>query len=161
MRTRQNGRVTGCVPTAIDHAQLFARLGVHVPSILMFQVRAIYRAANHLRTLKYFKKTYILPTMTSSKLDCPQFKAILTPELIHLESLFTSKGYGFRLVGGIVRDLLLGKEAKDIDIATDCTPDAMMELFEENGIRYIPTGLQHGTITVHTEAGTDYEVPFS
>ena len=126
----------------------------------MFPARTIYRAANYLRALKYFQKSYSLPTMASGKLDCPQFKAILTPELLRLESLFTSKGYGFRLVGGVVRDLLLGKPAKDIDIATDCTPDAMMKLFEENGIRYIPTGLQHGTITVHTETGNDYEVSY-
>lgn len=58
----------------------------------------------------------------------------------------------------MVRDMLLGKVPKDIDIATDCTPDAMIELFETHGIRYIPTGLQHGTITVHMESGKDYEV---
>ena len=98
-----------------------------------------------------------LPSMASGKLDTPHFRALLTPELRKLESLFRSNGYGFRLVGGVVRDLLLQRPAKDVDIATECTPDDMMALFEQNGIRYIPTGLQHGTVTVHLNS-TDYEI---
>lgn len=118
----------------------------------------VHRVITALQVLIRTQRSYILPTMLSGKLNTPQFKEILTPDLLKLESLFTSKGYGFRLVGGVVRDLLQGKLPKDIDIATDCTPDAMIEIFEQNGVRYIPTGLQHGTITVHTQSGTDYEV---
>ena len=98
-----------------------------------------------------------LPSMASGKLDTPHFRALLTPELRRLESLFRSNGYSFRLVGGVVRDLLLEQPAKDIDIATECTPNDMITLFEQNGIRYIPTGLQHGTVTVHLNS-TDYEI---
>ena len=96
--------------------------------------------------------------MTCTKLESSNFKKLLTPQLLKLESVFKSEGYGFRLVGGVVRDLLLGHTPKDIDIATDCTPDDMIQMFEAKGIRYIPTGLQHGTITVHFEPGVDYEV---
>ena len=98
-----------------------------------------------------------LPTMASGKLDTHHFRSIITPDLVHLESIFRSRGYGFRLVGGVVRDLLLGRQPKDIDIATECTPDEMIKLFEANDLRYIPTGLDHGTITVHMNS-VDYEI---
>ena len=104
------------------------------------------------------KSTYCLQILTAGKLTSSNFKAILTPQLLRLESVFKSEGYGFRLVGGVVRDILLGHTPKDIDIATDCTPDDMIQMFEEKGIRYIPTGLQHGTVTVHFEPDVDYEV---
>jgi tRNA nucleotidyltransferase (CCA-adding enzyme) len=55
-------------------------------------------------------------------------------------------GHEAHLVGGGVRDLLLGRAPSDFDIATSARPEAVMALF---GQRYaIPTGLQHGTVTV-------------
>ena len=55
-------------------------------------------------------------------------------------------GHQAHLVGGGIRDLLLGREPADFDVATDALPDVVMQLF---GARYaLPTGLQHGTITV-------------
>lgn len=56
----------------------------------------------------------------------------------------TDKGFEACLVGGCVRDELLGRPVKDYDIATSARPDQVMELFE----RTVPTGLQHGTVTV-------------
>ena len=56
-------------------------------------------------------------------------------DLLKIEELFRSEGYSLRLVGGAVRDLLLGRNAKDIDLVTDCTPDGMIKLFEREGIR--------------------------
>lgn len=95
--------------------------------------------------------------MASGKLDTPAFKRLLTADLLRLNQLFTSEGYTLRLVGGVVRDLLLGQDAKDIDLATECNPDEMLRLLEREGIRHIPTGLQHGTITAHMN-GIDYEI---
>jgi tRNA nucleotidyltransferase (CCA-adding enzyme) len=55
-------------------------------------------------------------------------------------------GHQAHLVGGGVRDLLLGRPPSDFDVATSAHPDQVMSLF---GSRYaIPTGLQHGTVTV-------------
>jgi tRNA nucleotidyltransferase (CCA-adding enzyme) len=53
---------------------------------------------------------------------------------------------GFRawIVGGCVRDLLLGKTPSDWDVCTDAVPDAMLKVFP----RAIPTGIAHGTLTV-------------
>ncbi|WP_171056037.1 CCA tRNA nucleotidyltransferase [Paenibacillus sinopodophylli] len=56
-------------------------------------------------------------------------------------------------VGGAVRDTVLGLPIKDIDIATSARPEQVLELFEH----CIPTGLQHGTITVMDD-GIGYEV---
>ena len=52
-----------------------------------------------------------------------------------------------RYVGGAVRDTLLGHAVKDIDVATVLVPQAVMARLAEAGIRCVPTGLAHGTVT--------------
>lgn len=59
----------------------------------------------------------------------------------------TDQGYEGYFVGGCVRDELLGRPVNDMDIATNATPEQVIALFE----RTIPTGLEHGTITVLIE----------
>lgn len=56
-------------------------------------------------------------------------------------------GAEVRFVGGCVRDSVLKRPIKDIDIATHDTPDTVMALLERAGIKVIPTGLAHGTVT--------------
>jgi tRNA nucleotidyltransferase (CCA-adding enzyme) len=53
-------------------------------------------------------------------------------------------GHAAQVVGGCVRDLLLGRPAKDWDVATSAHPDAVQRVFP----RTIPTGIAHGTVTV-------------
>ncbi|HZG85275.1 CCA tRNA nucleotidyltransferase [Paenibacillus sp.] len=53
-------------------------------------------------------------------------------------------GHAAYFVGGCVRDALLGRAVKDIDIATSAKPEAVLELFPNA----IPTGLKHGTVTI-------------
>ena len=62
-------------------------------------------------------------------------------------------GHSAYFVGGCVRDRLLGRPVHDWDIATAAMPQQIMELFSN----CVPTGLQHGTVTV-CEAGENYEV---
>ena len=62
-----------------------------------------------------------------------------------------------RIVGGSVRDWLLGHAAADIDMATSLTPDDVIRALETAGIRAVPTGLSHGTVTAVT-GQTPYEV---
>ncbi len=67
-------------------------------------------------------------------------------EILAVLSSLSSSGYSAFLVGGLVRDRLLGKESNDYDIATSAHAHEVMKLFR----RVIPTGIQHGTVTVHT-----------
>lgn len=52
-----------------------------------------------------------------------------------------------RWVGGAVRDGLLGLEVHDVDCATKLTPDAVIAACGRAGIRTVPTGIEHGTVT--------------
>jgi poly(A) polymerase len=63
-------------------------------------------------------------------------------------SALTAKGAEVRFVGGCVRDAIRKMETHDIDIATPSPPDVVMALLEDHGIKAIPTGLKHGTVTV-------------
>jgi poly(A) polymerase len=58
-----------------------------------------------------------------------------------------------RYVGGAVRDTLLGLEASDVDIATPLEPAEVIARLDAAGIRSVPTGLKHGTITAIREGG--------
>ena len=52
-----------------------------------------------------------------------------------------------RLVGGCVRDALLGRPVHDLDLATPDPPEAVMAALREAGLKAVPTGLAHGTVT--------------
>ncbi|HEX7695081.1 MAG TPA: CCA tRNA nucleotidyltransferase, partial [Sphingomonas sp.] len=52
-----------------------------------------------------------------------------------------------RIVGGAVRDTLLGMDTADVDIATPFDPGRVITLLEAAGIKAVPTGIEHGTIT--------------
>ena len=58
-----------------------------------------------------------------------------------------------RLVGGAVRDGLLGLPVSDIDVATRLLPDIVMARLKTAGIKAVPTGLAHGTVTAVTDGG--------
>ena len=57
-------------------------------------------------------------------------------------------GYRALFVGGCVRNSLLGAPVTDIDIATDARPETVSEIAEAAGFKVIPTGIDHGTVTV-------------
>ena len=67
--------------------------------------------------------------------------------------------YGYRAyaVGGCVRDVIMGREPSDWDMTTNASPEKMIEIFSLEGVRTIPTGLKHGTVTVLLD-GESYEV---
>ncbi len=66
-------------------------------------------------------------------------------------------GYEAYVVGGCVRDSLLGRVPKDFDITTNCLPEEVISIFEST-CKVIPTGLKHGTVTILGDEGIPYEV---
>ena len=66
-------------------------------------------------------------------------------------------GIDFRFVGGVVRDGLLGRPVADIDLATPSPPDAVIRAIEAAGLKAIPTGLAHGTVTALVK-GRHFEI---
>lgn len=58
-----------------------------------------------------------------------------------------------RYVGGAVRDTLLGKDIHDIDLATPLVPHEVIDRCREAGIRTVPTGIDHGTVTAILPGG--------
>ena len=63
-------------------------------------------------------------------------------------SVLVDAGFQALFVGGCVRNTLLGAPVSDIDIATDARPDQVVEISQKAGLHAIPTGIDHGTITV-------------
>ena len=71
-----------------------------------------------------------------------------------LAALATALGaQNIRWVGGAVRDTLLGHRVKDIDAATPLRPEEVVEACKAAGIRTVPTGIDHGTITALLDGG--------
>lgn len=62
-----------------------------------------------------------------------------------------------RVVGGAVRDALAGREITDIDLATPGTPERVMQALQAAGIRAVPTGIEHGTVTAVVD-GRGFEI---
>jgi len=75
------------------------------------------------------------------------------PILKEVASVFNNAGKEVYLVGGAVRDLLLGRESADWDLATNARPEEVTRIFK----RVIPTGIKHGTVTIHYK-GASIEV---
>ncbi len=80
-----------------------------------------------------------------------------SPATLAVLDALQSGGSDVRFVGGCVRDAIKGLAIKDIDIATPDRPERVMSLLKSAGIKAIPTGIEHGTITAVTQ-GEVYEV---
>ena len=78
---------------------------------------------------------------------------VLEPGAAALLDELHRAGFGAYAVGGCVRDSLLGLAPHDWDLCTAARPGQVMELFGED--RCIPTGLQHGTVTVKRETAAE------
>lgn len=73
------------------------------------------------------------------------------PALSQVLALLDADGEEARIIGGAVRDLMLGAPVGDIDLATTCLPQETMRRAEAAGIKAVPTGIEHGTVTLVCE----------
>lgn len=89
--------------------------------------------------------------------ESEEYKIPITSEMQQLNKLFTKNKFEIRIVGGAVRDVVLNKAPKDIDLATDATPVEMQKMFDSAGIKHIPSGIEHGTITAIIN-GEEFEI---
>ncbi len=72
-------------------------------------------------------------------------------------SMLLEAGFQAYFVGGCVRNALLGAPISDIDLTTDATPETVVALADASGFNPVPTGIEHGTVTVVVE-GHPFEV---
>lgn len=80
------------------------------------------------------------PQLTAPWLHAPPAQTVC--------ALLEQAGFQALFVGGCVRNALLGAAVKDLDVATDALPAQVMALAQTAGIKAVPTGLDHGTVTL-------------
>lgn len=90
----------------------------------------------------------LIPKETSWLVD-PRARAVC--------DAITGGGYQVFFVGGCVRNVLLGVADSDVDMSTDALPEQMMALAEAADLKAVPTGIDHGTITIVSD-GEPFEV---
>ena len=79
------------------------------------------------------------------------------PALVRLIDVLAGAGGPPRVVGGCVRDAVLGRTVTDIDLATPIPPETVKTALEDSGIKAVPTGMDHGTVTAVID-GKGYEI---
>lgn len=79
------------------------------------------------------------------------------PRLARVLTVLTDAGHTALVVGGAVRNALMGQLVADVDIATDAHPDIVSALAAAAGLGVVPTGIEHGTVTVIAD-GRPFEV---
>jgi len=78
-------------------------------------------------------------------------------DIKQIKDVFVKNGHKLFIVGGAVRDALLGKTPKDYDLATDAVPDKVEEIMNKAGFKTLPTGKAFGVINVFTDSD-EYEI---
>ena len=92
--------------------------------------------------------------MTVSRITAP---FLSDPDLARVLGALEGAGHQALVVGGAVRNALLGVPVSDIDIATSALPRDTMRIVARAGLRAVPTGIDHGTVTVLCK-GRGFEV---
>ncbi|MCC6000998.1 MAG: CCA tRNA nucleotidyltransferase [Pararhodobacter sp.] len=89
------------------------------------------------------------PRVSGDWLQNPDTQAVL--------GMLSAAGFHALCVGGCVRNALLGVPVSDVDIATNALPETVAALAQAAGLRAVPTGIEHGTVTV-VSGGVGHEV---
>jgi poly(A) polymerase len=96
-----------------------------------------------------------MPSSQPPRIPDPRW--LTTGPLARLLAVLDRAGEEARVVGGAVRNVLMGEPPGDIDIATTATPDEIIRRVEAHGFKAVPTGIEHGTVTVVVD-GVPFEV---
>jgi tRNA nucleotidyltransferase/poly(A) polymerase len=86
-----------------------------------------------------------------------KFDIPIPSDIQQIKDVFKQNGFKLYVVGGAVRDALLGKTPKDYDLATDAVPDKVEEIMAKANFKTLPTGKAFGVINVFTSEG-EYEI---
>lgn len=78
-------------------------------------------------------------------------------DIIEINRVFKSNGYDLFIVGGAVRDTIIGHKIKDYDLATNALPDTVEQMMIKAGLRTVATGKAFGVINVFTD-NDEYEI---
>lgn len=92
------------------------------------------------------------------RIDMTPLRRRFTTNLNMLVKLMESYGFKLRIVGGAVRDVLLGLIPRDIDLITDALPDHVMYILGKHDIPYLTKGIPHGTVMVKFPDDEEYEI---
>lgn len=86
-----------------------------------------------------------------------KFDIELPEEIQKIYNAFLSNGRKLYVVGGAVRDALLGKVPKDFDLVTDAKPEEVIKILNDSGIKSIPKGVQFGVVSAIIN-GEEFEI---
>lgn len=106
---------------------------------------------------KFVRKVLSESLLLESEPERIPFAFDLPNNILELSRLFKKNGFELFVVGGAVRDMILGKEPKDYDLVSDATPDEVESILGEKH-KTIPTGKAFGIITVVMPDGEEYEI---
>lgn len=102
------------------------------------------------RTKQILREGLILEVRVKQDITIPD-------DILKIKDVFKKNGFKLYVVGGAVRDALLGKTPKDFDLATDAVPDDVERILNKAKYRTLPTGKQFGVINVFTDKD-EYEI---
>lgn len=86
-----------------------------------------------------------------------KFNIPIPKDILEIKNVFKKNGFKLYVVGGAVRDALMGKTPKDYDLATDALPDKVEDMMKKADFKTLPTGKAFGVINVFTDMG-EYEI---
>lgn len=93
-----------------------------------------------------YKYLMLAEKLTNLDIDTAEFEKLWTPAVRKVSDVLKKYGFEIRVVGGAVRDFVIGKPARDIDFATDADPSELIYIFNLEGIPHDDKGIAHGTI---------------
>jgi len=79
-------------------------------------------------------------------IDIKEFERVFSPGIQSVVNAIRKYGFDLRVVGGAVRDFILGKVPRDVDFVTDADPAELILIFDLEGIEYDAGGIEHGTV---------------